>query len=500
MANTTKKRRQLSIETKLQILESVDTGEKKTAIAERFNIPASTLSTIIANRHKMGNGIEKFGPERKRSRSCKNDELDRKVFEWFTEVRSANIPLSGSILQDRAKTIALKLGIDDFHASNGWLSRFKRRWNLTTLRVCGEEAAVDVAVVEEWKKNLPSLVAGYDPKDIFNADESGFFYNLLPDSTLATKGEICHGGKRSKERLTVLFCTNSDGSEKLKPFVIGKFASPRCFKHVKKLPCRYGNNKSAWMTAILFREWLASLDAVMGGKNRKILLFLDGCTAHKTSDMKLRNVKVVHFPPNCTSKVQPLDQGIISLVKRAYRRQLVEYLLPRIGNTEDIKSLKWNILQAIQRLCVAWDGVEKSAITNCFRRAGFPGEMDVQDDPQPEEREEWGEVAQLLNIEGVSFEDFANIDDDLAVFGKNEDPEIITETQDVSDEEREESSNCVVRPSWKEVVDAVDVLERVFITSEDGIENLKILRQVEQAASKEMRKRMRQTTLQNYFK
>ncbi|XP_046391623.1 tigger transposable element-derived protein 6-like [Ischnura elegans] len=283
MANTTKKRRQLSIETKLQILESVDTGEKETAIAERFNIPASTLST---------------GPERKRSRSCKNDELDRKVFEWFTEVRSANIPLSGSILQDRAKTIALKLGIDDFHSSNGWLSRFKRRWNLTTLRVCGEEAAVDVAVVEEWKKNLPSLVAGYDPKDIFNADESGFFYNLLPDSTLATKGEICHGGKRSKERLTVLFCTNSDGSEKLKPFVI----------------------------------------------------------------------------------------------------------------------------------------------------------------------------------------DFANIDDDLAVFGKNEDPEIITETQDVSDEEREESSNCVVRPSWKEVVDAVDVLERVFITSEDGIENLKILRQVEQAA------------------
>ena len=126
--------------------------------------------------------------------------------------------------------------------------------------------------------------------------------------------------------------------------------------------------------------------------------------------------------------------------------------------------------------------------------------MDVQDDPQPEEREEWGEVAQLLNIEGVSFEDFANIDDDLAVFGKNEDPEIITETQDVSDEEREESRNCIVRPSWKEVVDAVDVLEWVFITSEDGVENLKILRQVEQAASKEMRKRMRQTTLQNYFK
>jgi hypothetical protein len=28
------------------------------------------------------------------------------------------------------------------------------------LRVRGKEAAVDVAAVEEWKKNMPSLVAG----------------------------------------------------------------------------------------------------------------------------------------------------------------------------------------------------------------------------------------------------------------------------------------------------------------------------------------------------
>jgi hypothetical protein len=68
-----------------------------------------------------------------------------------------------------------------------------------------------VATTEEWKKHLPSKVAGYEPRDIFNANESGFFYNLLPYSTVAKKGELFQGGKRSK--VTVLFCANIDGSD-----------------------------------------------------------------------------------------------------------------------------------------------------------------------------------------------------------------------------------------------------------------------------------------------
>lgn len=73
-------------------------------------------------------------------------------------------------------------------------------------------------------------------------DESGFFYKLLPNRTLQMKGESCHGGKRSKERLTVVLCANMDGTDKLKPLVIGKFANPRCFKSVKSLTVTYKSN------------------------------------------------------------------------------------------------------------------------------------------------------------------------------------------------------------------------------------------------------------------
>lgn len=83
-----------------------------------------------------------------------------------------------------------------------------------------------------------------------------------------------------KERLTVLLCTNSDGSDKRVPIIIRKSAKPRCFKNVKKLPVTYYANSKAWMTSEIFRDFLHALDASFGELGRKILLFVDNCSAH----------------------------------------------------------------------------------------------------------------------------------------------------------------------------------------------------------------------------
>ena len=69
-------------------------------------------------------------------------------------------------------------------------------------------------------------------KDIYNVDESGLFYHLMPARTLAFKGDNCNGGKNSKDRLTVLLCANANGSDKMTPLIIGKSQKPRCFKNI----------------------------------------------------------------------------------------------------------------------------------------------------------------------------------------------------------------------------------------------------------------------------
>ncbi|CAB0037068.1 unnamed protein product [Trichogramma brassicae] len=61
---------------------------------------------------------------------------------------------------------------------------------------------------DDWKSKLSEIIKEYEPKNIFNADESGLFYKCMPSRTLLFKGEKCHGGKLSKERLTILFCAN----------------------------------------------------------------------------------------------------------------------------------------------------------------------------------------------------------------------------------------------------------------------------------------------------
>ena len=79
----------------------------------------------------------------------------------------------------------------------------------------GERSAVDEASTDQWIKDaVKATLARYSKKDVFNCDESGLFWRLLPDRTLAFKSDKCSGGKKSKERVTFLLCTNMDGSQK----------------------------------------------------------------------------------------------------------------------------------------------------------------------------------------------------------------------------------------------------------------------------------------------
>jgi hypothetical protein len=100
-----------------------------------------------------------------------------------------------------------------------------------------------------------------------------FFFRLEPDRTLATKR--LSGRKKNKERLSVALCANSDGSHKLPPLVIGKYANPRCFKNINisNLPITYRSNAKAWMLTTLFQEWLQEFNYQVGIKHNKQRVF-----------------------------------------------------------------------------------------------------------------------------------------------------------------------------------------------------------------------------------
>lgn len=288
--------------------------QTQTDIAKKYGIPKTTLSSIIKAKEKIFN-VE-AAPNKKRSREAKFPNLEAALVAWLKKMRGKNIPIDGKILKEQADTFALKLGIEDFKGSDGWLQKFKSRHGLAFKKLCGESASVNPETVKTWKETrLKELLAEYEPQDIFNADETGLMWQMLPDRTLTFKGEICSGGKKAKNRITLLLAANMTGTEKLPLFVIGKSQKPRCFKGIRSLPTTYKANSKAWMTSYLYEEWLRQLDKHFLSKKRKIVMLVDNCTAHvEVADLKA--ITQDFLPPNVTSLLRPMDQGIIQSFKK----------------------------------------------------------------------------------------------------------------------------------------------------------------------------------------
>ncbi|KRX12285.1 Tigger transposable element-derived protein 6, partial [Trichinella nelsoni] len=249
-------------------------------VASEYGIALSTVSNIRKNEAQILSQLDGSSSKsrRRRMRKTVNAEVNELMFQFFVRCRAKLIPITGQLLQTKAIDIARRMGINDFHASNGWLESFTRRHNIKFRTISGEAAAVEQIVIHTWKSEVMNVIAGYSLKDVFNADETGLYFKQLPQKSLTMPGEACKGGSFSKECLTILLAANAAG-EKLVPLVIGKAAYPRAFRHarvdVSKLPVTWKYNKNAWMTAEIFVEWLKAVNATMRQQHRKILLLLD---------------------------------------------------------------------------------------------------------------------------------------------------------------------------------------------------------------------------------
>ncbi|GBM34417.1 Tigger transposable element-derived protein 4 [Araneus ventricosus] len=198
------KRKRLNLKEKINVLEVAEKEKLRVrSLAERLHVGKTQISELLKNKE----GIRKMwvlnSNENLKFRTTETSEIDEVLMKWFRSARAKNIPVSGVLLQEKAKEVGESLGLETFKASNGWLEKFWTRHNLSFKQICGEEKSVNPNEVTDWTGMLKSLLKGYDDRDIFNVDETGLFYRVLPDKTLCFKGEKCSSGKISKERLTI---------------------------------------------------------------------------------------------------------------------------------------------------------------------------------------------------------------------------------------------------------------------------------------------------------
>ncbi|GBN54168.1 hypothetical protein AVEN_2976-1 [Araneus ventricosus] len=103
---------------------------------------------------------------------------------------------------------------------------------------------------------------------------------------------------------------------------------------------------------------------------RKIALVFDNCPAHpKEMNPKLKNVSFF-LPPNTTSKLQPMDQGVIKNFKIHYRKRIVRKVITTLEDNQSMPKI--NIRESISEISKTWNyDVTDRTIRNSFTKVGF---------------------------------------------------------------------------------------------------------------------------------
>ncbi|GFW19277.1 tigger transposable element-derived protein 1 [Trichonephila clavipes] len=154
---------------------------------------------------------------------------------------------------------------------------------------------------------------------------------------IAIDKKTARGHKSSKDRVTLLLCSNASGDFMLKPLLINKYLRPRALKGKDLKQLHWMANPKAWMTTAIFTEWfnnclVPEVEVYMKEKSLdfKVLLIADNAASH--SQLEHPNIQLVFLPPNTTSLIQPLDQGIIATFKKYYFKTTYKFILNKLEN------------------------------------------------------------------------------------------------------------------------------------------------------------------------
>ena len=216
---------------------------------------------------------------------------------------------------------------------------------------------------------------------------------------------------------------------------------------VKDMAVDWYASKNAWMTGEIHHQIMSKLNNEMRLSNCHILYVCDNASSHQVREYS--HIKFLMLPPNATSIMQPLDQGIILSAKRRYKKKLTERYLACVENNKDANSLlkALDIVQATNMIAASWRETSSTIIQNCFCKAGFKHHAvdpvpETEDPPPAPAPDVWNRVQRWLG--DVQFNEFAASEPEAATAQPMSDQDIVhlvlteNDVQEESDDESEE--------------------------------------------------------------
>lgn len=325
--------------------------------------------------------------------------LEEELFMWFLKCRARKIMMTQNSLIKKAlklsKTILLDEEVElttaekeayiNFGASNGWVDKFKKRYNLgrraiTTL--CSKNKDEMKISLESYFKDLNETMEKLNHPTVYNMDETCVFFELSRDYTLEVKGKKIVGAfssGKSKEKATLLITACSDGYL-LPPIVVFKVAKPRN-KAFSDIPAQEVaqfkdeelnkmrdkgeflayNTYSGWNNKHIMQKYFVPYYTQYAVQNS--LLILDNHGSHTTDvvtrEFENKGIKYLHLAPNTTAICQPVDVEIGAFIKGRIKSAFQDWIIDSWDEDNnfvkfDAKKKKYTYKAPTKEMIVKW--------------------------------------------------------------------------------------------------------------------------------------------------
>ena len=154
-----KKRNHLPLKTKVEVIQTVQKspGIKLRVLAEMFHCGKTQIAQILKTKESLLSEYAVAGGRSPNqvSRVSGYVDVNNALLEWYTLACSKKLRPRGTQLTDKAKQIAACLGKRDFKGSNGWLDKWKKRYDIKLSVVSEESSETQVTTADSWKEGLP---------------------------------------------------------------------------------------------------------------------------------------------------------------------------------------------------------------------------------------------------------------------------------------------------------------------------------------------------------
>lgn len=168
----------LTIPQKLEIIRRLESGESRTSIMEEYNIGSSTIYDIKKRKDQLCSFVASSETmrglmKRQTLKQPKLAQLDKLVYQWFTEMRSQGITVTGPMIIEKAKAFYAEMEITEKCIfSDGWLRNFKERHGIRKMSSTGELCSEDAESAEGFSEFLSTLLKEQKllPTQIYNGE------------------------------------------------------------------------------------------------------------------------------------------------------------------------------------------------------------------------------------------------------------------------------------------------------------------------------------------